>query len=70
LRDLLYTRMFAIFIIIMWIITYVLGYMFNDPNVFVWWMAGIAAISIAGGVWYTYLMIKIYSERTKGEGGL
>jgi len=61
------TRNFAIFIVIMWIIVYVLGILFNNLSAFLYWIIGIAIVSIIVGIYHTFIAMKKLEEKPKTE---
>ncbi|MEM0031517.1 MAG: hypothetical protein QXV48_04195 [Desulfurococcaceae archaeon] len=61
-RTSTYTKIFAMIILSLWILTYVVGYMFNRPNLFLYWNIFIITIGIAVGIWYAAVTVREYTQ--------
>jgi ABC-type multidrug transport system permease subunit len=61
------TKVFAIFILIMWFIAYVTGVLFNNPSTFLYWIIAIAIISITIGIYHTFTTLKKLEKLEKGS---
>jgi len=49
----------------MWFIAYVIGILFNNPGVFLYWMISIAVISIIIGIYHAITVIKKLERETE-----
>ena len=54
------TKIFAMGIIFLWIIAYVVGIIFDNPKSFLIWYITLAVIGILWILWYLFTTLKCY----------